>query len=75
MKVASQPCFCASTLVKILNRAALSVAASASSTRSAASSTPAPVSVCRPSMPMSIVSHIASRSRYQSDSTELRRTE
>ena len=62
MKVASQSRFCASTLVKSLNSAALSAAGSPSLTRSAASSTPAPVSVCRPSMPMSMVSHMASRS-------------
>ena len=55
MKVAIQPRRCARILVKVLNSAALSAARSASSTRIAASSTPGPVSVCRPSISKSIL--------------------
>ena len=43
-------------------RGAVGGGAAPSLTLSAASSTPAPVSVCRPSMPMSMASHMASRS-------------
>ena len=49
MNVAIQPRRCAIALVKVLNSAALSAAASAESTPIAASTTPAPVSVCKPS--------------------------
>ena len=62
MKVASQSRFCARILVNSRNSAARSADGSASPTRKAASSTPAPVSVCSPSMPMSMVSHMSSRS-------------
>ena len=50
----------ASTFMKVLNSAALSAEASAPSNAMAASITPGPVSSCRPSMPKSIASHVAS---------------
>ncbi|MOA06755.1 hypothetical protein D3C78_1264160 [compost metagenome] len=63
MNVAIKPFCCASALVKVLNKKALSPAAAALSTAMAASSTPGPVSVCKPSMGMSMRSHMSSNLR------------
>ena len=63
MNVAIRPLRWARALVKHLNSMALSAIAKASSTASAASSTPGPVSVCSPSIGMSMVSVMSMRSR------------
>ena len=58
MNVAIMPLRCARIFVKVLNNAPRSAASSASQYWIAASSTPGPVSVCRPSSGMRSSVHI-----------------